>query len=510
MRTRLPIAMVGIGLAGAAAVAAAPTGSETDAPTTKYFGSIHTMSCDEKDCAVRACNKAWCGSFSRALRSMDGECTKLDARCEQADAVLSAVFGGSRQSSFPDIIVYFEHPDERGFFYEHPPVLIWNGRHTAHLYGAPYIYVLVFTEQKVELAAKATTLYQNVPNPLSGILQGLGISIGGGGSKQSSTNSSTGGKDTGSSDASNADTSGDGKSSAPKAAAKPPPQFTWYPLSGDPDRPGMWMAIARLALDQNSQDHVTISYQQPTPPTIKISGPAKSQSSTSPDGEAADPPAGTPKAIKPKKSDGKSDGADQRYSYTLEVPADEVPELDDATKKLCDPPPKDKTPPKREDRSTVTEIEELRKQLACDRAAFQPNYKGKFLAANAFFSNSFADRSAISVALGITFNERTTSAASSGNEGVNAFALAKFYLCGECRPKLPPSPNPNSSINAPSWGIVLGAKLSKSPFDEIALGIAAGHLIGNVGLVLGADVIAGASPSSGRVWRPLLAVDYTF
>jgi hypothetical protein len=61
-----------------------------------------------------------------------------------------------------------------------------------------------------------------------------------------------------------------------------------------------------------------------------------------------------------------------------------------------------------------------------------------------------------------------------------------------------------------SAGLFVGTGV-KSPFDEMAFGVSVGHLIGNVGVLVGANSIAGAKDSTkGRKLVAFSGIDYSF
>jgi hypothetical protein len=250
---------------------------------------------------------------------------------------------------------------------------MWRNRNTPHLYGVRDIYAVVLTEHKACLDAFVSTEYKSEPNPFSALFKVLGAPI---------------------------------EPSAAKTGERQKAEFSWYPLSGNPAMPGMWLAIARAGVDVNSINRITVQPRQ-----------------------------------------------------------------------------------------------------ECEPGKAPTAYAGDFLAANGFFSNSPASRVSVSLALGWTTGTRDTSVSSGGsNQNLNGYALAKFFIL---RPEL--RAGPGSTGRTPSLGVVVGTNVINSAFSELVVGLSAGHLVGNVGLVAGVNSIAGAKDStSGRKARPFIGLDYTF
>lgn len=137
----------------------------------------------------------------------------------------------------------------------------------------------------------------------------------------------------------------------------------------------------------------------------------------------------------------------------------------------------------------------------------EEKYSGNFLAATGHFSNSPDSNTAVSFALGTTFNSKNTSIASGGsNVNLDGFAFAKFYI----RPPYLYA-IPSSTRYRPSIGIVLGTNVNGTIFNNIVLGVSYGHIIGNVGFIAGVNSIAGITNSTqGRKNRAFFGLEYTF
>lgn len=362
----------------------------------RYFGHIEAP-CTARQglTAEQQCSQV----IQPLLDKLKTECQKIDSPCQPGVELMQQLFGHTYRSVLPDYILYFrqDHRDGRIHFSAHtPPVLIWRGMNTPHLYGVRDVYVVVFTEKKACLDAFVTTEYKSEPNPFSAVL-GL---LGGKEPAQSKPN----------------DTQQKGT-------------FTWYPLSGDPADSPMWFGISGVKVDVNSSNRITVRYVQPT------TGKADAKSESSPPEECKDP------------NPGHKDGV--------------------------------------------------------------PKYTGDFGAANAFFSNSPDSWVTVAFALGLTTNTHDTSVSSGGsNRSFNGYAMAKFFLPGN-RPQL--RAGPGSVGHTRSLGVVVGTNLTHSPFDELLVGVSWGHLVGNVGLVVGLNSVAGKKDTAqGRQQRPFIGLDYSF
>lgn len=379
-----------------------------------YFGHIQAA-CYGPD---KATVELRCNEIRELLLKFQ-DCTEIDAKdnCAAGEALLRRLFGSTYRDTLPDYIVYFDQRGGQGKFVIGQPVLMWKNRNTPHLYGVRDIYAIVLTEHKVCLDAFVSTDYKSEPNPFSAVFSVLGSKI---------------------------------EPTQPKGAERhQKAQFAWYPLSGDPAMAGLWFGIARVSVDVNTTNRITVQYHQPKPPTEK-------------DKQT------TAKAGEEKAEKAKSGGAEECSD----------PGVLDASGK-----------PK----------------LGADGKPIP--YTGNVLAANGFFSNSPDSDVTVSLALGATLNTRETSLASGGsNLALNGYALAKFYLV---RPEL--RAGPVAPGYRRSWGVVVGTNIVHSPFDELIVGLSRGHLWGNVGVVAGMNSIAGKKDTQqGRKQRAFVGLDYSF
>jgi hypothetical protein len=209
------------------------------------------------------------------------------------------------------------------------------------------------------------------------------------------------------------------------------PEFVWYPLSGDPTKPGLWLAIARVHVDVNTMNRITVRYINPRAPTAK----------------------------------------------------------------------------EKEDGSLPEECVESSSGSEDDSKNYNKDYKGNFLATNAFFSNSPDSPVTVSIALGMTFNTHDTSVSSGGsNQHVNGYAFAKYYFRN---PRL--SAGPGEPRYRTSWGAVVGTNVVHDALDELILGLSAGHLVGHMGFIAGINLIRPSQGSDrGRRARPFFGLEYSF
>jgi hypothetical protein len=381
-----------------------------------YFGHI------EAACRTEPAFQAFLGD----LHGLDG-CTSIDVPCEPAERLRAKLFGTTHRTALPDFIIYLDQSAGPGVFTKRTPVLVWKGSNTPHLFGARDIYALVVTEHRVCLEAHVSTFFKNEPNPFSAVLAALGSKA---------------------------------EPAAPKPPVRTPAQFHWYPLSGDPANPRLWLAFARLAVEVNSTGRITVEYVQPRP--------------AAPSGERA-------KASQDDECPTTRPAADEAQAKAGAAPAG-MPGPG------VDKHPAGATP------APVTEPDQIRK------------YSGDFLAANGFFSNSAESYATISFALGVSLDPRGTALASGGSKAsFNGYALAKFYLL---RPQL--RPGADLGERRLSMGVVFGTGV-KSPFEELVVALSLGHVIGDVGFLAGGNSIAGAKDSSkGRKLCPFFGFDYSF
>jgi len=261
-----------------------------------------------------------------------------------------------------------------------------------------------------------------------------------------------------------------GPTDTPAALKTQTAKFVWYPLSGDAENPVLWLAIGSLPVEMNTTDWITVQLTQPT---------EKSKS----------PPETTP---------------------TVAINAN----TDQITVHLAEPAVKPKSPSE----PTPAAITQPEPSDPCvvDSAL---HYKAPFLARNAFFSDNRESRVGVAVAFGLTFIGKKVGPQGASNPNLNGYALGKFYPIPRFRPKLITDPNSTGGSIAyvrPSIGIVVGTNIGSPGFSELVVGVSAGHLLGNAGLIIGINEFAPAkdpnqiSPPSNRRGRPFVGVEYSF
>jgi hypothetical protein len=377
---------------------------------------------------------------------------KSTSECPQGNAILKQLFGSMYRINLPDYLVYFQLKD--GVFIRHQPVMMYKNKNTPYLEGVKNVYVLAFVEKKVCLGATISTDYRNEPNPFSGLFSKLGATT---------------------------------DAPAPKASESKPGHFIWYPLSGDSDEKYLWMAFARLPVDVNTTNRLTVRYVTPgdfTDEELKgFSGDDACKSAASSDKQLG-------KALAGEK--------DQTLQLkgTLEI-------RNTATNKKPQNTPKD----------DATHKYNLTLNGAIDSSKSEENkksklqgYRGEFLAANAFFSNSPANNMAMAFALGATQGTRNTTVSTGGsNVNINGYVLVKYMWTP---PKL--SAEPDSTRLHKSHGVFLGTNLTNNAFDEIVFGYAWGHLSGNAGALFGINSVNSKNENDqGRKIRLFIGLDYT-
>jgi hypothetical protein len=82
------------------------------------------------------------------------------------------------------------------------------------------------------VGAQITTIAKTETNPFDAVLKALGKSL--------------------------------GPADTPSALKTQPAKFVWYPLSGDAEHPGLWLAIGSLPVEMNTTDWITVQLMQPT------------------------------------------------------------------------------------------------------------------------------------------------------------------------------------------------------------------------------------------------------
>jgi hypothetical protein len=140
------------------------------------------------------------------------------------------------------------------------------------------------------------------------------------------------------------------------------------------------------------------------------------------------------------------------------------------------------------------------------------SYRGDFVAANAFYSNSPDNRVGVAAALGLTFNTKNTGVGPS-NQAVNAYGLVKFYLPAffglpDGRPQL--HAGPDATGYKRSSALVFGTNVVHSSLDEMLVGLSLGHVFGRAGFIAGVNFVTGTTDHPRRFRRPFIGVDYSF
>jgi len=210
--------------------------------STSYYSHINAP-CAPDDCKVApraACPGGDCTALQARLDELRDErnCKYIEEPCEPAEKILEMLFGDGRRPNLPDFVVYFRQDRARPGRFEGKArgVMMWKGRNTPYLSGARDVYALVFSETRICMDAFITVDFKSEPNPFTGIFSAIG-----------------------------------GKADDAKAAPSTHTlaSFTWYPMSGDPAHPGLWMGLARMSVDVNSVDRLNIQYKQPNQAAAK-------------------------------------------------------------------------------------------------------------------------------------------------------------------------------------------------------------------------------------------------
>jgi hypothetical protein len=330
-----------------------------------YFGHIQP-----------ACWHDECDAVKLDLLELD-TCIQPDAPCQPAENLLIQIFGATYRPELPDFIVYFEQSERAGLLRGHQPVLLWKHKNTPHLFGAPFVYVIVLTEHPLCLSGHVTTVYKNEPNPLPALFAAFGSTI---------------------------------PQAAQKASETKAGEFVWYPLSGDRCHAAMWFAMARFVVDVNTTERITVEYSQALP--------------NEPSTGAEKPSADRPQTDKPS-------AVTTRWADAGNSRCESVPQCVGA-----EGDPKKGEPAKTSGGATA---HVGAPQATGVHEGELKSYSGDFLAVNGFFSNSPDAYATISIALGASFDVRHTAVESGGSKlGLNGYALVKFYAR---RPRVRVGPN---------------------------------------------------------------------
>ena len=182
--------------------------------TDTHLGQINAVCADADNCM----------KLKRAFRDIDN-CTKMLSNCKAASDIQEMLFSPTAQKKFADYFLYFEQTAP-GVFTIHQGALLWKGRNTPYLFGVQEVYVIILTEYKTCFDAHGTTLAKNEPNPFEAVLKVLGKSL-----APAENQSGLKGHDA---------------------------KLIWYPLSGEFERPVMWLAIGSISVEMNTADWITV------------------------------------------------------------------------------------------------------------------------------------------------------------------------------------------------------------------------------------------------------------
>jgi len=405
-----------------------------------YFSHIK-LPCGDQNNSDKCFNE-----FRSHLKTLKN--CKQNSQCDSGDKILGQLFGESYRKTLADYLVYFEI-DKDAVIKQHQPVIMYDSKSTPYLDGVHYIYPLVFSEKRICLTASITTDYRNEPNPFAGLFTSLGATV---------------------------------TTTAPKASESKSERFTWYPLSGNPNMPILWMAFVRLPVDINTSNRLIVQYRTPGDFTEEQ---LKSFS-------ANDPCIGQGNKEQAVELKGSMDvsNADKSKNNPKSTTAGKT-ETEKHELKLSG---SIKTPPAKDDNNKAK------------------GYEAEFLAASAFFSNSPDSNTAMSFALGVTGAAHNTSLGRGGSSiGVSGYVLAKYYIT---RPILKAEPSAIGINN--SHALFLGTNLTNHAFDELVFGYAWGHLKNsNAGFLFGANLVnskdddSDPSTKHGRKIRAFIGIDYT-
>lgn len=136
--------------------------SDPDNDADSYFGVTLGLAAGELKC------------LRKALETASKDCGVIDKPCAPGEKVLKILFKGTYRSSLPDVILYISRgSDDR--LQVHRPLLLWQGKNTPYVFGAPHIYALVISDAQLSLEARMTTVEQAAANPFASLLSLLNV-----------------------------------------------------------------------------------------------------------------------------------------------------------------------------------------------------------------------------------------------------------------------------------------------------------------------------------------------
>ncbi len=113
----------------------------------------------------------------RLLARAEAECTRIEEVCEPGEELLRTLFQGSYRDDLPDFIVRLRKAED-GTLEVGQPLLIFDRRNTPYLLGVEHLWVLVVSDEKVEMNAQLTTIQEKEVNPFAGMIGLFGVDAG--------------------------------------------------------------------------------------------------------------------------------------------------------------------------------------------------------------------------------------------------------------------------------------------------------------------------------------------
>lgn len=460
----------------------AATTDETFRKASSYFGGVDRIACSEID------------DLKTDLTEAAAACTMIEADCPRADQALRRLFGDLHRRDLPDFVIYLDHDQPDDPLEPRLTLLMWKGKVTPYLFGSRHVWAVVFSPKPLPLDAQITTVVKRESNPFTA-LQAL-VSL-----------------------------------SPPAPEAKAPvsetKQVYWNPVARDwspeADTCQFWIGWARLGIELDSVNRLTVSIRQPTHTLTVTETPAK---------ESRTETAETKTTVTQTKSPGASSSESSIVTKTKENLDPE--KCTDSDVKPCSTRETTTTEKKGSDSDTEkTETVTVDPQVKITRTAgtttnerqrkmegpypvtVQPPLDNDtaFGALSAHFSNSRRTRAGFGIGLGVTDNVNDTALGQVAGDAtvgttdtaVNAYALAKAYLR---KPRL------RVGRKRPGWrpsiAFVAGTNVGENTFEELVFGLSLGHVFGNVGIVAGVNRVRPRAGDSGRKTKPFLAVEYSF
>lgn len=111
------------------------------------------------------------------LERAERECRTIEEVCPPGEQLLRVLFRGSYRDDLPDFVVPIRRLDD-GLLHAGQPLLLFDRRNTPYLLGVEHLWVLVVSDEPVEMTAQLTTIREREVNPFAGMIDLFGVAAG--------------------------------------------------------------------------------------------------------------------------------------------------------------------------------------------------------------------------------------------------------------------------------------------------------------------------------------------